>query len=816
MKHFQNGFSMIEVLISMAVMSMGLLAVATFQADLITESSTNKARSEAIAIAQAHLDELRNYTDGVSLLNSTTPVTTEAEFNTLYADTVGAVNFQSNGTPLVISGTNAQFTPTYQISSTTGPARNITVIVSWPLRDNTTESVTLDTHIGWSSPSAVGDLANNTPETLIPSPTGRAYLGEGTIARDDITVSTTVSSNTDNTKTINDGTGDLKLIVDDGTANAQTVVLTLEDACVTDPCSDFVKISGRVYIDKTLQSINPGVLHLKASDAAYCQRYYIDPGTGNSITVTSVTTDTPDTTNSDYEYFDYTCYLGGGWHGNIGLLKTAGIGPNDQACIGDPNGASYDQPIITIRRAYRAMVYKVDTSVTAPYPPIVNGTTGITIYYSAGIADGTTLTGHDYVFTGMSGNPTDADCFTVSAPMTRTDSNVSGTAGDLFASMPDDFYCLNTVTSHVDDKLYDFNDTANTGYAIDNTCPYNPTNQPDAFNTIGGSVTISSDASGHESIIGTNLTLNTSDAVGNCTSPLVFTYDGGTDEYTANYSCNVFRTTTSTWSGHIQADYTKSNINDPGLTCTSSPLINFTGVQTNLTGQDFSGCTIGVNRSISGNIVVTSAAINPTGHEADLASIISIDATDFGDNCTIGSFTYTTDVGPGFYTAAYECIVLDSGSGWTGDITLSATAQNNKDVECSSYTTSHSSITADTTGQHFNTCNLLIISTILVEGSAPSSVSNKSLASGIITPTGGSDVSCTVTDEGGDDRSFVCSTTFTTSTWSGEVTLTSEGGSQICYGGTDHGTSMPITFTNAVPGTYTYNVDIMQNNATCP
>lgn len=828
MKYIQKGISLIEVLISMAVLSMGLLAVATFQADLVTESGTNKARSEALAIAQAHLDELRNYTDGVPLLNSTSAVTTEAEFNTLFADTSGWTNFTADGNNIVINGTNAQFTPTYQISSATGPARNLSITVTWTKQDNTTESVTLNTHVGWSSPSAVGDLASNTPDMLIPSPTGRAYLGEGTIARENINQNTIVSSNTDNTKTINDGTGDLKLIVDDGTTNAQTVVLTLEDACVTDPCSDFVKISGRVYIDKALQSIAPGTLHLKASDAAYCQRYYIyvDPGSGasTSVTVTSSTTDTPDTPNSDYEYFDYTCYLGGGWHGNIGLLKTSGIGTNDQACLGNPNGPAFDQPVLTLRRAYRAMVHKVDTSGTTPYPPIVNSTTGITIYYSAGIADQTTLTGHDFVFTGLSGNPTNADCFTGAnptasgnSPMKRTDSDINGTAGDRFATMPDDFYCLNSNSSHVDSKLYDFTDTANTSYALSSTCPYNPTNQPDASNWITGSVTISGDQDGFADELEANLTLNTSDADGNCTNPLDFSYDADTDLYTAIYTCVVYRKSTSTWSGHIQASYTKTNITDPGLACTTSPFKNFQDVQANISGQNFTGCTIGENRSISGNIVVTTVAHSPSGHGDDLSNIVGIGA-DLGD-CEIGAYTYTAPaIGvEGYYTAPYECIVLDTGTGWTGNITISSTAQNNKHVECTTSTRSYTDVTAETTqDQHFDTCNLFLTSTITIRGQADSVGTGKTIGSVTVTPDGGTAIQCPITTNVGGYTEYSCGIAFTTATWSGNFVLNSEAGSDICRNGTNIGSSFTLTFTNMVPGTYAYDVTIVGNNDSCP
>ena len=61
MKRTHRGFSLVEVLVAMAVMATGLLAVATFQSDLISGSGTNKARSEALALAQARIEQLRNF-----------------------------------------------------------------------------------------------------------------------------------------------------------------------------------------------------------------------------------------------------------------------------------------------------------------------------------------------------------------------------------------------------------------------------------------------------------------------------------------------------------------------------------------------------------------------------------------------------------------------------------------------------------------------------------------------------------------------------------------------------------------------------------
>jgi type IV pilus modification protein PilV len=812
MRRHQKGFSLIEVLIAMAVVALGLLAVATFQANLMKESGSSKAKSEALAIAQAHLDQLRNYTDGVALLHYTTPVTTETEFNTAFANTAGStpVSFvDASNVAITISGTNAVFSPKYRISTGSVPGKAVAVTVEWAEKDGTTQSVTLNTQLGWESPGAVGDLASNDPTALIPSPTGRAHLGEGTLETSVVTANT-VTDFGDNTLSVNDGTGDLKLVVYDSSLTDQQVVLTLENACVTGSCTNFVRISGRVYIDKTAQSVTPGDLYVKASDAAFCHRYYTDAdGVVQNVTSTTTTTNTPDSRGGnyydnvgDYEYYDYTCYLGGGWHGNIGLVKAGGLGVHDLACLGDPTDADdYDQPVITARRAYRAMIHTVSGGVI-----VTNPNTGLPVYYSAGVADAVTIDDQDYLFTSLSGNPTDSDCFSASAPMTRTDATVDGVSGALFEGMPDAFFCLNQDSSYVDPTLFNFNDTAHTGYALASTCPYDPTDPPTAVNTVSGTVTINSDTSGNEALIGANLTLNTSDAAGNCTSPVTFTYNSGAHTYTGAYTCEVFHKGTG-WSGYINLTYTKADVSDPSVTCTTSQ-INLVNVQTNITGQNFNTCSTGANRIISGNIVVTSST---SGLESDLATIVSIDASDSGENCTKGAFTYSA----GSYTSAYSCTVLDQGTGWSGNVAITSTQVNNRNVSCTTSQLNFTNLTADSSGQNFSTCSVVTTSTITITGNANSTSNNKVLTSATITPDGGSAIACAIATTSGDDRSYTCSTTFTTSTWSGTLTLNSSSGSVICHEGSGSTNSKTEPYANAA-GSYTYNITVKGSSGDCP
>ena len=58
----QKGFSLTEALIAFVIVGIGLLSVATFQSSLFRQSAYNKARTEALALAQQKIEQLKHYT----------------------------------------------------------------------------------------------------------------------------------------------------------------------------------------------------------------------------------------------------------------------------------------------------------------------------------------------------------------------------------------------------------------------------------------------------------------------------------------------------------------------------------------------------------------------------------------------------------------------------------------------------------------------------------------------------------------------------------------------------------------------------------
>lgn len=593
----QQGMGLMEVLVTSVIMAVGLLAVASFHSSLIRESQGNKARAEAIALAQARIEQLRNYT---------LDATTEADFEVLFTNTNGYVN----GT--AVTGVNAVFTRDESVSPI-GDTKQVDVRVAWSDSGGAARQIVLSTELGYEQPRSGADLSVDLVENFLPSVQGRAKLGEG-----DLPDGAPTTMQDDGTELYDAGDGDLRLVLGDD------VVLTLIDACRSGTCTDFAKISGRVYIDTANSSTEPGSLFVTASDAAFCQRYYEDEF-GNIQTVTVATSSTSTTANGDYEYFDYNCYVGGGWRGNIGLLLDGGVGERDKTCVGDPvNANGWNLPTIVARRAYRGMLYKQDTSTQSGKEEYTDqyGDTRIR-YYSIGIRDAAELPGysgtqHDFVFTELLPSQTEGYHCLSEGVLVRPDANVSGTDGDLFAGNEDDFVCLN-------DNLTDAFDSGEFG--VDVTCPFDPTDPPVGVHVITGEVAIAGTIDDDHSVGHT--TINTSDGEGNC---LLAGFNHADGTWRAGYACTVYDWG-NTWSGHIILDTYLQTIS-----C-SNTTIGFSNLSSDSSGNDFA-CSAGEDLSEPDGYAIFSGTVQGTRK-------LTGAAISDGGTCTVAadglSYTCTTE-----------------------------------------------------------------------------------------------------------------------------------------------------------------------------
>lgn len=582
----RKGFGLIEILITLGILSVGILGVTVLHGVITEQSQENKARAEALSIAQSRIEDMRNYTSGVDSLD---------DFNALYANTSGYANSAS------ITGVNAAFTRTEQIG-TSGDLKTVSVRVAWNDPDNEAQSITLNSELTYVAPRSIGDTALEAAASLVDAPTGRARLGEGVLPD-----GATTTTNSDGTSLYQDGSTELMLVSD------SQIVLTLSQACQLDTqvCIDFVRIKGRVYIDTATQNmLDPGEVYVVASDAAFCSRYYVD-GNGVTQTVTPDTTSTLLTASGDYEYFNYTCYLGGGWHGNVGILLSGGLAQTDKVCVGDPLASlPVDQPVIASRRAYRGMLYKHDLTELPDLKEQVAGT-NLTRYYSQGIADSALLGdeslgdhGHDFVISSMQASESDGSACgpTGEEILVRTDSNVNGTLGDLFEGNPTDFVCLNEVSAFNNNEDYlDNYDTA--VYGNEPGCGYDPSDPPSERHIISGTIKLDTDLTVENTVIAQTISMVTSDGEFNCPTQPDFTdpatnYGHDGTYYVGTYKCDVYDWGNG-WNGFIEADYDAAEMEcDPYQ-------LPMTGITADSPGHDFLTCNTGSFAVISGTVTTS-------------------------------------------------------------------------------------------------------------------------------------------------------------------------------------------------------------------
>lgn len=83
----RSGFSLIEVLIAVVVLSVGLLALGALQASLVRSASESKARAGALSLAEDRLERMRSFGDNYNGLTGTTESTAQL------GGTIGGVDY---------------------------------------------------------------------------------------------------------------------------------------------------------------------------------------------------------------------------------------------------------------------------------------------------------------------------------------------------------------------------------------------------------------------------------------------------------------------------------------------------------------------------------------------------------------------------------------------------------------------------------------------------------------------------------------------------------------------------------------------------
>lgn len=160
----QHGFSLIEAMIAIIVLSLGLLALAALQSRLMRASADGKMQSAALALAKAEIERQRSYRDPDTwrttiVDQAATPVTSVVggqDFAFSRTTTVDRFQWNPSATPpafrTVADNANMTGLPDF---------KRITVNVSWTNESNESRNVTLSDVISSIMPSDSGRLVQN-------------------------------------------------------------------------------------------------------------------------------------------------------------------------------------------------------------------------------------------------------------------------------------------------------------------------------------------------------------------------------------------------------------------------------------------------------------------------------------------------------------------------------------------------------------------------------------------------------------------------------------------------------------------------------
>lgn len=424
----QTGSILIEALVALVVVSVGTFGVMKLNTVLLSGTGLSKTRAEALQIAQTRMEAIRNFS---------------VETGCPAVDT-------GSTEPNAVTGVNASYKVGRIISGVPTERVNVEIYVGWdgsadPRSSAVDKRIVLSSVVACGGTGTSGMVAGNANASnagKLKAPTGAARVG----GRDNPTCidgsCTTIINNTngipDNTKVYK--TGNLVELVD---AVTNKVLLTIEDG------TDFSTISGRVYIE-TNSSGDPIVdpdgatsstfddnVFVLSSDASYCARIF--PTDAASIIPSGATGN-----GIKYRYFDYNCYVGAGWWGNVGIARLDNPSTSNRICLGDPATSLNNETSIwsrkdqlSISRGYRG--YKKINANGSTTDPMNFETMGIG-YKPGNQPDGTAWVyvaehigvsaKHDFLVTIINGNET---CES-SGKMTLVPGQFTGNQGR--------FYCM--------------------------------------------------------------------------------------------------------------------------------------------------------------------------------------------------------------------------------------------------------------------------------------------------------------------------------------------------------------------------------------
>jgi prepilin-type N-terminal cleavage/methylation domain-containing protein len=175
--HLRNrGFSLLEVLISVAILAFGLLALASLQAALIRSGSDAKARSVALSVAKDRVEELRSYRgigDFTDLTDSTDVVQDSIAGGVDYQVTTTVTRYAYNSDPnndgdtsdgafVEVADDSAEQTGNFVDEN---EFKRISVAVEWTDANGVEQNVVVEDAIGSVDPANTGKIARRDPDS---------------------------------------------------------------------------------------------------------------------------------------------------------------------------------------------------------------------------------------------------------------------------------------------------------------------------------------------------------------------------------------------------------------------------------------------------------------------------------------------------------------------------------------------------------------------------------------------------------------------------------------------------------------------------
>lgn len=163
----QRGLSLVEVFVALLVLSVGLIALAKLQVDLVRGGGDARARATALAIAEGKIEDLRTYAvvqapDGLSWTTTVTPMAWSFIGNNS-GGRIPAGSVERAGVRYALSWTATEKTVPGS-NGNEGRFKQANVAVTWTGPNGVSEEVTLVANISAAIPAMV-KLAGSPPTT---------------------------------------------------------------------------------------------------------------------------------------------------------------------------------------------------------------------------------------------------------------------------------------------------------------------------------------------------------------------------------------------------------------------------------------------------------------------------------------------------------------------------------------------------------------------------------------------------------------------------------------------------------------------------